>query len=129
MNAVQGCWAAAQYVPAVTGTSSIERAPLRRFRWITSALTQMRHGTSTGFKERASRIIVTSRNNVASTPAGWDDVQVGDNVQLTRNGRIEYTGQVDDRTADGDVVWIKTGLGRRLLFHVGDGFQLAGSSM
>ena len=54
---------------------------------------------------------------------------MGDSVQLSRNGRIEYTGQVDDRTADGDVVWIKTGLGRRRLFHVGDGFQLAWSSM
>jgi hypothetical protein len=36
---------------------------------------------------------------------------------------------VDDRTADGNVVWIKTSLGRRRLFHVADGFQLAWSSM
>ncbi|MFF1385984.1 hypothetical protein ACFVWT_20725 [Arthrobacter sp. NPDC058288] len=63
-----------------------------------------------------------------TSTTGWDDVQVGDSVQLSRNGRIEYTGQVDDRTADGDVVWIKTSLGRRRLFHAGDGYQLAGSN-
>jgi hypothetical protein len=72
---------------------------------------------------------VTSQKNLAGNAAGWDDVQIGDSVQLSRNGRIEYTGQVDDRTADGEVVWIKTGLGRRRLFHVADGFQLAWSSM
>jgi hypothetical protein len=86
-------------------------------------------GNKTGFKERASRNIVTSQKNLVSSAAGWDDVQVGDSVQLSRNGRIEYTGQVDDRSADGDVVWIKTSLGRRRLFHVADGFQLAWSSM
>jgi hypothetical protein len=72
---------------------------------------------------------VNSQKNLVSSAAGWDDVQVGDSVQLSRNGRIEYTGQVDDRSADGDVVWIKTSLGPRRLFHVADGFQLAWSSM
>ncbi|ABK02028.1 hypothetical protein Arth_0629 [Arthrobacter sp. FB24] len=71
---------------------------------------------------------MTSQNNSVISITGWDDVPVGDSVQLSRNGRIEYTGQVDDRTADGDVVWIKTSLGRRRLFHVGDGYELAGSS-
>lgn len=72
--------------------------------------------------------IVTSQTNWIGSAPGWADVQVGDSVQLSRNGRIEFTGQVDDRTADGDVVWIKSGLGRRRLFHVEDGYQLAGSS-
>lgn len=71
---------------------------------------------------------MTSQTNRVGNAPGWDDVQVGESVQLSRNGRIEFTGQVDDRTADGDVVWIKTGLGRRRLFHVEDGSQLAGGS-
>lgn len=53
---------------------------------------------------------MTSQNKLVIS-TGWDDVQVG------------------DRTADGDVVWIKTSLGRRRLFHMGDGYQLAGSSL
>ncbi|KIS28803.1 hypothetical protein TV39_02895 [Arthrobacter sp. SPG23] len=69
---------------------------------------------------------MTSQNKSVISTRGWDDVQVGDSVQLSRNGRIEYTGQVDDRTADGDVVWIKSSLGRRRLFHVADGYQLTG---
>lgn len=71
---------------------------------------------------------MTSQNKSVISTRGWDDVQVGDSVQLSRNGRIEYTGQVDDRTADGDVVWIKSSLGRRRLFHVADGYQLTGST-
>lgn len=72
---------------------------------------------------------MTSQKNWVSSAPCWDDVQIGDSVQISRNGRIEYTGQVDDRTADGNVVWIKTSLGRRRLFHVADGFQLAWSTM
>lgn len=72
--------------------------------------------------------MISQKNWVSSAPS-WDDVQIGDSVQISGDGRIEYTGQVDDRTADGDVVWIKTNLGRRRLFHVADGFQLARSSI
>jgi hypothetical protein len=84
---------------------------------------------STTLQERQRGLYVTTQNKSVISPAGWDDVEVGESVQLSRNGRIEYTGQVDDRTADGDVVWIRSTLGRRRLFHVGDGYQLAGSSL
>lgn len=86
-------------------------------------------GFSTGTKKRASGIIVTSQKNQVTSALCWEDVEVGDSVQISRNGRVEYTGQVDDRTADGNVVWIKTNLGRRRLFHVADGVELAWSSM
>jgi hypothetical protein len=86
-------------------------------------------GFNMGIKERASGNIVTSQKNQVSSALYWDDVQVGDSVQISRNGHIEYTGHVDDRTADGNVVWIKTNLGRRRLFHVADGVELAWSSM
>jgi hypothetical protein len=71
---------------------------------------------------------VTSQKNWDSSAPCWDVVQFGDSVQIRSSGRIEYTVQVDDRTADGIVVWIKTSLGRRRLFHVADGFRLAWST-
>ncbi|AXJ09867.1 hypothetical protein [Arthrobacter sp. PM3] len=57
-------------------------------------------------------------------PAHWDDVEVGDAVELRRGDRVAYAGRVDDRTADGAVVWVLSDGGRRQLFHVADGFEL-----
>ncbi|WP_427134111.1 hypothetical protein [Pseudarthrobacter sp. S9] len=64
------------------------------------------------------------KNRAVSSPAHWDDVEIGDAVQLLKNGRVEHTGRVDNRTADGAVVWVMSAPGRRQLFHVGDGYQL-----
>lgn len=65
------------------------------------------------------------KNPAASSPAHWDDVQIGDQVQLRRNGHLEHTGRVDNRTADGAVVWVMSARGNRQLFHVTDGYELA----
>lgn len=54
----------------------------------------------------------------------WDDVQVGDSVKLRSSGRMEYSGEVDDRTASGDVVWVTNPVGGRRLFHIDDGYDL-----
>jgi len=67
---------------------------------------------------------VTSKANRVNGPGNWEDVQVGDTVMLTRNGRTDYTGEVDARTAEGDIVWVRTPVGGRRLFHVSDGFEL-----
>jgi hypothetical protein len=67
---------------------------------------------------------VTSKTNRVKGSGHWDDVQVGDSVRLSRNGHTEYRGEVDTRTEDGDIVWIKTPVGGRRLFHIADGFQL-----
>ncbi|MET4095534.1 hypothetical protein [Arthrobacter sp. UYCu712] len=64
------------------------------------------------------------QNRATQNPARWDDVQIGDRVQLRRNGHREYLGKVDDRTADGAVVWVMSDGGNRQLFHVSDGYQL-----
>ena len=63
------------------------------------------------------------QNRATQSPARWDDVQIGDRVQLRRNGR-EYLGKVDNRTADGTVVWVMPDGGNRQLFHVSDGYHL-----
>ncbi|MCU1542043.1 MAG: hypothetical protein JWM01_2990 [Arthrobacter sp.] len=64
------------------------------------------------------------QNRATPSPAHWDDVQVGDRVHLERNGRLEHTGWVDSRTADGVVVWVTPEGGGRKLFHVADGYHL-----
>jgi hypothetical protein len=46
-------------------------------------------------------------------------------VELSRNGLPAYAGLVDDRTADGEVVWVSTPVGGRRLFHISDGYDLA----
>jgi hypothetical protein len=56
--------------------------------------------------------------------SGWDDVQVGDTVQMVCNGRTEYVGKVDARTSDGDVIWVHDPVGDRRLFHIHDGYAL-----
>ncbi|NUS35068.1 MAG: hypothetical protein HOQ04_01155 [Pseudarthrobacter sp.] len=57
----------------------------------------------------------------------WDDVEIGESVELRRNGRTAFAGLVDARTDDGDIVWVTAAAGVRRLFHIADGFDLAGS--
>lgn len=64
-----------------------------------------------------------SKENRVGVPL-WDDVQVGDLVKLRSSGRMEYSGEVDDRTPSGDVVWVTNPMGGRRLFHIHDGYDL-----
>ncbi|TLM88201.1 hypothetical protein [Pseudarthrobacter sp. NamE5] len=57
-------------------------------------------------------------------PVLWHDAEVGEKVSLTRAGRTEYTGVVDAKTAEGEVVWVHNPVGGRRLFHIRDGFDL-----
>lgn len=66
---------------------------------------------------------MTSKTN-SEGACNWHDVQVGDKVQLGSGGRTEYAGEVDARTADGDVVWVQGPVGGRRLFHILDGYDL-----
>jgi hypothetical protein len=52
----------------------------------------------------------------------WPDLQIGDFVALRARGGTVYTGIVEDRTADGLIIWIRTGLNERKLFHMEDGY-------
>lgn len=58
----------------------------------------------------------------------WNDVQIGERVQLRRNGLPEHVGWVDSRTADGKIVWVTPDGGSRRLFHIDDGYQLAAAA-
>ena len=66
---------------------------------------------------------MTSR---VKSPVRWDTVETGDAVELRSNGRTVFSGLVDARTEDGDVVWVAAPVGGRRLFHIADGFDLAG---
>jgi hypothetical protein len=68
--------------------------------------------------------VTLQQNRATAGPARWDDVQIGDRVQLRRDGHREYLGRVDNRTADGAVVWVMSDAGNRQLFHVSDGYHL-----
>jgi hypothetical protein len=52
----------------------------------------------------------------------WADLQPGDFVALARRGGPVHAGTVEDRTADGLIIWIRTGLNERQLFHLEDGY-------
>ena len=70
---------------------------------------------------------MTSRvKSPVKSPVRWDTVETGDAVELRSNGRTVFSGVVDARTDDGDVVWVSAPAGGRRLFHVTDGFDLAG---
>ncbi|MDP9888428.1 hypothetical protein [Pseudarthrobacter enclensis] len=73
---------------------------------------------------------MTSTTNRARPPANsplrWDAVDIGDAVEIRINGRNVFGGLVDARTEDGDVVWVTAAAGARRMFHVADGFELAG---
>lgn len=56
--------------------------------------------------------------------SGWDNVQVGDKVQLVGSGHPKYVGLVDARTADGDIIWVHDRVDGRRLFHIQDGYEL-----
>jgi len=64
--------------------------------------------------------------NRVKSPVRWDDVEIGDTVELRRNGARIHAGHVDARTADGDVVWVIAPAGGRRMFHIADGYDLAG---
>ncbi|MFF1882760.1 hypothetical protein ACFVVC_14990 [Pseudarthrobacter sp. NPDC058196] len=66
---------------------------------------------------------MTSR---VKSPVRWDPVEIGDPVELRRNGRVAFSGVVDDRTDDGGIVWVTAPAGGRRLFHIADGVDLAG---
>ena len=59
------------------------------------------------------------------TPADgfWEWVEPGDNVRLQKQGWPPYDGYVDNRTPDGNIVWVLS-VGERRLFHRADGYSL-----
>jgi hypothetical protein len=64
--------------------------------------------------------------NRATRPARWDDVEVGDTVEIRSTRHVLHRGLVDARTPDGTVVWVIAPAGGRRMFHIADGYALAG---
>lgn len=53
----------------------------------------------------------------------WDNTEIGDLVRLEMPGWPPQHGLVQDKTADGDTVWV-IWTGERRLIHIGDGWSL-----
>jgi hypothetical protein len=60
----------------------------------------------------------------------WAGLQRGDAVTLSQRGVECYRGLVDDRTDDGQTIWVTDKIGDRRLFHIEDDcdLQLSDSS-
>lgn len=54
----------------------------------------------------------------------WAAVGIGTPVTLTKPEYYPFTGMVDNKTADGSVIWVISRTGLRKLFHIADGFEL-----
>ncbi|MEQ7734895.1 hypothetical protein [Escherichia coli] len=64
--------------------------------------------------------------NRVTSPARWDDVEIGDTVEIRSTRHVIHRGLVDARTQDGTVVWVIAPADGRRMFHVADGYALAG---
>ena len=54
----------------------------------------------------------------------WATVQRGDAVTLSRRGVECHKGLVDERTEDGQTIWVIDEIGDRRLFHIEDDCDL-----
>jgi len=74
------------------------------------------------------------KNSLESTPAAcsaqsrrislWNSLEAGDVVSLSLRGFEYHRGTVDDRTADGQTIWVIDRIGERRLFHIDDDYDL-----
>ena len=55
----------------------------------------------------------------------WKSLEPGDAVALSHGGFVYHRGTVDDRTADGQMIWVVDRIGDRRLFHIDDDFDLS----
>ena len=62
-------------------------------------------------------------NEWAPSLGFWENAEVGNAVRLQKQGWPPYDGYVEDRTPDGDIVWVVS-VGERRLFHRADGYTL-----
>lgn len=59
----------------------------------------------------------------------WKALLPGDVIRIFHLGIAVTSGFIDDRTEDGDVIWVVDSIGGRRLFHVDDefDFEVSGS--
>jgi hypothetical protein len=56
--------------------------------------------------------------------ATWSALELGDTVNLNRNGVECHRGVVEDRTEDGKTIWVIDKIGHRRMFHIEDEYDL-----
>lgn len=54
----------------------------------------------------------------------WSAIELGDVVNLNRDGVECHRGVVEDRTEDGRTIWVIDKIGHRRMFHIDDDYDL-----
>lgn len=54
----------------------------------------------------------------------WNSLEQGDVVMLSQQGVPCHRGSIDDRTEDGQSIWVTDDIGHRRLFHIADDYEL-----
>jgi hypothetical protein len=54
----------------------------------------------------------------------WKSLERGDLVILSQQGVPCHRGSIDDRTEDGQTIWVTDDIGYRRLFHIEDDYEL-----
>jgi hypothetical protein len=54
----------------------------------------------------------------------WTSLQRGDVITLCRQGVQCWKGSIEQRTDDGQTIWVRDQIGERRLFHVEDDYDL-----
>ena len=54
----------------------------------------------------------------------WRTAKRGDYVALWKGATLFQAGTIEDRTADGTIIWIRDDLGYRRAFHIAEGLEL-----
>lgn len=54
----------------------------------------------------------------------WNSLESGDVVSLRLRGLEYHRGTVEDRTHDGQTIWVIDRIGERRLFHIDDEYEL-----
>ncbi|MGW9413555.1 hypothetical protein [Arthrobacter cupressi] len=54
----------------------------------------------------------------------WKSLEQGDLVILSQGGVPCHRGSIDDRTEDGQLIWVTDDIGHRRLFHIDDDYEL-----
>jgi hypothetical protein len=64
--------------------------------------------------------MTTGRDETITNP--WACFEQGESVELALDGVVHFSGAIDTKTADDEIIWLVNSGGERRLFHVHDGY-------
>ena len=76
------------------------------------------------FKNGAPSRTAASSSALSQKVSLWKSLTQGDEVSLRLRGFDIHAGTVEDRTPDGQSIWVIDRIGDRRLFHIDDNYDL-----